>query len=213
MTDANYVHYLIIMDRSGSMIDIKEDMEGGFRQYVKDQLVGLPSSMRATLTLHQFDTLHERKYSFMPLDEVPDYELVPRGGTALYDAVGMAVTREGEVIEAMPAELRPERVICVIVTDGKNNSSHEWNKSQISALLARQSDWGITYLGANQDAFEEGDSMGVTRGSTLSYAATSTGTRAAWSGLSTNSVGFAGGQSANLDYTEEQRDEAADKEK
>ena len=59
---------------------------------------------RATLSLYQFDTVHETVLSFEPLDQAAHYHLEPRGQTALLDGAGFAITAEGEKRDAyLPA--------------------------------------------------------------------------------------------------------------
>ena len=41
----------------------------------------------------------------------------------------------------------------------------------------RDNDWGFTFIGANQDAIGEGGRLGISRGSSVNYKATSKGVR------------------------------------
>ncbi len=67
----------------------------------------------------------------------------------------------------------------VVMTDGEENSSVEWRaqrgsiKNIINAMEADGCEF--TFFGANIDAFAEAESLGLARGSTVSYAATSKG--------------------------------------
>lgn len=68
--------------------------------------------------------------------------------------------REG-VIRALDMA---ERAIVVIVTDGEENSSHEYTKAKIQELVKARQDsgkWAFIYLGANVDAFDEAGKMGI----------------------------------------------------
>ena len=49
--------------------------------------------MSVLLTLVQFDMEYEFVHKGVPIKQVPEYELVPRGVTALLDAVGGPSTR------------------------------------------------------------------------------------------------------------------------
>ena len=101
----------VVLDRSGSMVGIADDVRGGFDQFVADQRKA-PGS--AKLTLVQFDTTYEFVHRGIPLDEVPPLELVPRGMTALLDAIGRAI---GEAMERVRRD-RPEQVLFLIATVG-----------------------------------------------------------------------------------------------
>lgn len=194
MTDTSYAHIVLIVDRSGSMKTIAADMEGGIGQFIRDQAGG-PG--RATVTLRQFDTEHDEVYSFADAASAPHYSLVPRGGTALLDAVGAGIARTGEELAAMPEDQRPGLVLVLIVTDGEENSSREYTKAAVKAAIERQErdyGWKFSYLGANQDSFAEAGSIGIPAAAAMNYAATSDGTRGAFASasdalLSTRSTG------------------------
>ena len=210
MTNSNYTHYVLIIDRSGSMSSIRAVTENGIRSFIEEQqAVG----GHATLSLYQFDHEHETVHSFAQLANVPAYFLLPRGSTALLDAIGFAFTKEGEKLAHMSEYVRPGKVVVVIATDGGENSSSEYKRSQIKDMITTQQDaygWQVTYIGANQDSFAEAGDIGIVGAATMDYAATTRGTQSAWRGVSTASAGFASGQSATVCYTDDQRDAARD---
>lgn len=211
MTDPNYIAYLMITDISGSMWNIKADAEGGIRQYVRDQ-AALPG--KTTLSFVQFDTAHELVHDFAPLQDAFGYTLTPRGGTALLDAVGFAVTQFGERLAVMPEARRPGKVIVLITTDGKENSSHEYTRPQVKELLTQQQEkygWAVSYIGANVDAFAEAGDMGIPVSAAMNYRASRVGTQSVYAGASRASLAFASGQSIGISYTDQERDAAADK--
>jgi uncharacterized protein YegL len=211
MTNPDYAHYILVIDRSGSMWKIREDAEGGIRQFIEDQ-AALPG--KATLSLYQFDTDHDKVHDFADIKTVPRYSLQPRGGTALLDAVGFAVTQEGEKLAAMPEDQRPGKVVLLIATDGDENESGEYTKPQIRELLTRQQEtygWAVSYIGANVDAFANARELGISGKATLDYAATSSGTRKAYTAASASVRSYVGGQSAGIVYSDEDREAAADK--
>ena len=63
----------------------------------------------------------------------------------------------------------PDHVIVAVVTDGLENSSVEWSHLQVmDTVKARVAEgWDFTFLGANQDAIEEGSRIGVAAASSL----------------------------------------------
>lgn len=205
MTDDSYVHYVLVIDRSGSMNLIKNDMQGGLRSFVGLQLEGVDGSKR-TVSLYQFDTEHEKLLDFGLLKQVTDYELVPRGGTALLDAVGQAVTEVGEKLAAMPEHERPGYVMVVIVTDGQENSSRTYTRARVKDMIQHQQEkygWQFTYIGAGQDDFTEAGSIGIARGSTLSYTPQSTSDM--WDVASAAVSGGTVSTSTGIHYTRAQR--------
>src|SRR6185503_14641886 len=103
MTNADYTEILVVVDRSGSMANIRQDMEGGLRSYIKEQqAVG----GNCALSLAQFDDQYEMVMLGVDIKDVQDYKLEPRGMTALLDAVGKSVTEFGERLAGMAEEDR-----------------------------------------------------------------------------------------------------------
>jgi len=156
-----------IIDRSGSMLSIRDDAIGGFNQFLREQRdLGLPIRMTLVFFNDQIDIQAWR----VPLHKVKELNresYVPGGWTALLDAIGQTLSRleaEGDVGEA---------IVCIL-TDGQENSSREYNLEQIKGLI-EASPWQFVYLGANQDAFSVAGSLGVSMSSTYSWVSTSEG--------------------------------------
>ncbi len=95
----------------------------------------------------------------------------PSGMTALYDAVGSAVTKTQAYLETL-GEKRPSDVIVVILTDGLENVSQQWTARQVFDLIteAEQSGWQIVFLGANQDSWSVAQNMGIRKGAVVDWA-------------------------------------------
>ena len=151
----------LVVDRSGSMHACQSDAEGGINQFVKDQKAG---GGEALFTLVQFDTEYDFIHKGVPIAQVGEYRLVPRGQTALLDAVGRAIVETGERLDKMDEANRPGCVVFVIVTDGHENSSKEFQVDKIREMITRQQDdyqWQFTFLGADAQAFDEAMRMGV----------------------------------------------------
>jgi len=125
----------LVVDRSGSMNAIREDAEGGVNALIREQA---RQPGEALLTLVQFDTEYDFVHKGIPIGQVPAYKLVPRGNTALLDAVGRAMNETGERLATIAEADRPGLVIFVIVTDGQENSSKEFSKAQVKEKIAEQ---------------------------------------------------------------------------
>ena len=186
MSKKDYTHIIVVLDRSGSMSAIRKDMEGGFNEFIKDQKA---VEGEATLMLAQFDNNYEVVHDNIVIADVPDLALSPRGMTALLDAIGRSLTTERERIKGMDENDQPEKVICVVITDGMENSSHEYDRNKIMDMIKdleaeEDPQWDFVFLGANQDAIAEGGSMGVRAGSSYTYDASPIGTQTAFRSLS-----------------------------
>lgn len=203
LTDSNYTHLLTIVDRSGSMAGVKDDMIGGLNDFFKAQA---KEDGKCLVDYVQFDNTVEHVYADK---DVKDAEaiLVPRGMTALYDAIGMSVTDLGKRFAEMAEGQRPGNVIVVVVTDGYENNSKEWRQEAIKELIKQQEDewgWTFTFLGADMDAVEVGATMGFKSDYSLSYDKASIG--ATSMALASNVTRTRGGDKTG--YSAEERNAA-----
>lgn len=158
MTDVDIV---LIVDRSGSMSRIQMEAETALNQFLKDQK-DLEGDVFVTFV--QFDNKYELMFEKVNLPNVPRVEILPRGMTALLDAIGRTV------VNYTP---RTEKTIYVIMTDGLENASQEWTNEAVKNLIDEEKQHGseFVYLGANQDAIAVGTKMGIPMGSSLTFAA------------------------------------------
>ena len=165
-----------ILDRSGSMSGIMSDSIGGFNTFLKQQRE-LPDE--ATLTVALFDDKYELLYDDVDIKKVKDItskEWFPRGVTALHDAIGKTINNVKANHRKLGVEA-PAKVLVCIVTDGYENASKEYSRSDVQKLIqdCEKDDWNFMYLAANQDAFAVGQSFGVSAGNTYNYTATMDG--------------------------------------
>ncbi|HUG92380.1 MAG TPA: vWA domain-containing protein [Planctomycetaceae bacterium] len=193
MTDTPRTDITIILDRSGSMGTISEDAIAGFNRFIDDQLA---VSGTAKLTLVQFDDRHEILYDAVPLRDVPPLThdtFKPRGATALHDAIGKSIQHiKTRLASTDPAE-QPTQVIFVIITDGHENASHEFDRPLIADMIRHQreqGDWAFLFFGANQDAVKEADGLGIDRESAMTFESSGAGARKAFRTISQSISSF-----------------------
>jgi len=170
MTRTDLTHLYFLLDRSGSMQSIASDTEEGFAAFIAEQRATCSGDCRVTLA--QFDNEYELVYAERPLADVPPLELMPRGSTALLDAMGRLITDAGARLAALPEEERPGTVVVAVMTDGWENASSEWTHPAIRALVEQQTTkygWQFMYMGADQDAVEVGTSIGVSADNSITY--------------------------------------------
>jgi hypothetical protein len=150
---------IFILDRSGSMESCRDDTIGGFNSFLEDQ-----KQLGGTLSLNQFDHEFTVCYKDEPIVKVEPLTrntFVPRGSTALLDAIGTAIKMcEGK-----------EKPVFAILTDGLENSSRTYTKAHVKDLIEQKTKdgWTFIYLGANQDAFAEAGSIGISPMTTMNY--------------------------------------------
>lgn len=216
MPNKNKVAIQIVVDRSGSMSNIANDMSGALKTYIASQA---ELDTETVVSLCDFDYRCEDRYIDRPAAEVPEYTLVPRGGTALNDALGSTIHAFGDRLRSVKPSQRPGTVLFVIITDGEENASREFDTATVKKMIAEQTrkyNWNFVYLGAKQDSFAESAKYGIARGRTINYGDSYAGTQAvsstltgystrlaaaAASGQSTNSVNFTAEEQAEGEST------------
>jgi len=167
----------VVLDRSGSMGSVCEPTIAGFNEFLHTQQRQHDGG-RALMSLTQFDDRYEVNFVGEPIENVPDLDTesyVPRGRTALYDAIGRTIHE----IEAWTrAQNWQERVLVLIVTDGQENASSEYSFDAVRALIEQKEKdgWNFAYMGANQDSYAVSGSLNIRADYTANYDATSAGT-------------------------------------
>jgi len=175
MTNPDYTALLFIIDRSGSMRTIKEDMEGGINA-VLDEQKKIPGTVTVDVAYFDDEIIYDER--FLSLDSA-SIKIEPRGMTALHDAIVSSTRKFGESLSQLAEEDRPGTVMVIIVTDGHENVSKEANISDVKDIITLQQDtynWDFLFLGANQDAIQTGADFGLRKGASMTYAATRGGT-------------------------------------
>lgn len=205
----------VVLDRSGSMTSVASDTIGGFNTFLADQR---KASGTALITLNQFDDVFEHVIKAENVQYAPELTketFKPRGSTALLDAIGRSINETGKRLADMPENDRPAKVVMVIITDGQENASREFDKAKIDAMIREQRDkwnWEFVFLGANQDAISTAASLGIGAKSSMTYAANAQGTSAAFAATSRNLSAMRcqvsqGNLMASVNYTEADREE------
>lgn len=162
--NTNLTEIAYILDRSGSMQSLQEAAIAAFNNFIKSQL-DVPGDAR--LTLIQFDDAYEVPISAQLIEEVLQLTAatyVPRGSTALLDAIGRTIKETDKRIQALSENDRPGKVIITIFTDGEENASHEYSHKHISDLIRIYRDekqWEFIFLAANQDAIATASAMQI----------------------------------------------------
>jgi len=185
---------LAIIDVSGSMESIKTDAIGGFNAFLADQKT-VDGEARMTLALfdNQYDLLYQGR-ALAEAEPLTTQTYVPRGSTALLDAIGRTLNVQGARIEA---EGWAEKVIVTVLTDGQENQSKEFTAPVIREMVAaaEAKGWAFVFLAANQDAFATAQFYGSSGAHAQSFAANSVGTAQAYSTMSNTTRVLRGAES------------------
>jgi len=199
-TTTRPVHFYFLLDRSGSMSSLRNDVVGGMNGYVEEMIREhtlddtTEDNPNMMMTLVQFDSVdpHEVTHDALDLVDVPKWtteNFNPRGSTPLYDAIGKIISRA----ERRNSEEDP---VIIVMTDGEENASREHDKGTISRLIEskKEAGWAFVFLGANIDAFDAGGGIAVSGGNTQNFHADGYGMKKAFESLSKSSSRYAKAQ-------------------
>ena len=142
---------MIIVDESGSMCVIERQALAGINETIETvkKMQQLHPDMEQRISLLTFDSGHMTfKYDNVKADNVNtlsarDYN--PRGGTPLYDAIGISIAK----LNAQTSE--KDNVLVTIITDGEENCSEEYNLHMVKTLISKmkKQGWTFTLIGTD----------------------------------------------------------------
>lgn len=210
-TKPDFTYIAVILDRSGSMSSLKESVISGFNELVVSQK-NLPGQCQ--MSFYQFDDKYETSFEGLDLKDVPpltNESFVPRGWTAMLDAMGRTINSLGAKFAAMKEEDRPSKIIVATITDGHENASKEFTYAKVHEMVTHQTEkynWQFLYLGANQDAILTAKRLGVSPQSAMTFNANAAATVNSFTSTS-NSIGaYRKGSTLNSAYTDTDRRKA-----
>ena len=162
----NFIHVCFIIDESSSMWTSVSDVLGGFRKIIEEQSANTNGT--CAISIFRFATTpKEADFIMEDIENVyPELAYNPSGCTAMYDGIGKAIDEIGERLAAMPEEERPEKNLIVIMTDGEENSSREYQPSKIREMIKHQEDkynWTFLYIGTDISNTQDADRVGISR--------------------------------------------------
>ncbi len=199
----------MILDRSGSMGHIQEQVIRSFNGFLQEQKA---VESKAFISLFQFDDQYEVNYEGVDIqnaNELNAQTYEPRGMTALNDAIGRTIVSMKKRLKNTKAN-----VVVVITTDGMENASSEFTRTQIRDMIQECEEklgWKFMYLAADDQSFEEYDGMGLDHKRSFKTGRGQRGYENAADVLSCKMAMFRGsGDAADLDFTESERQEAED---
>lgn len=146
---------VLLVDESGSMSSQRFEVISGINDMIRQQRELQDEPIEFTVV--KFNTIVENVSSGLldNIDYFTSVDYIPRGGTALYDAIGSTINKY----------IDETNNIMIIVTDGQENSSREFSRTQMVSLIDNQQqtkNWNFIYLSEDPTTVKQGVSMGIT---------------------------------------------------
>ena len=168
----------LVIDRSASMSSMGGEPYKSIISFVKEQ-----TTDNTYVTALKFDYICDRfikpiistKFTFQ------EYEISPRGTTALYEAIGTSL----DYVDNIKSDY--DKIIFVIMTDGEDNSSSGKYQGEKGRRLIKEmigkfenvNNWAFYFLGANINAQDVGNSLGINTEKCMDFSADRDGCMAA----------------------------------
>ena len=176
----NLTELVFILDKSGSMSGLELDTIGGFNSMLEKQKQEEGEALVTTALFdNNYELLHDRQ-NIKLIKPITRKEYYVGGSTALLDAIGTTINKIGKTLSETKEEERPDKVMFVIITDGMENSSYEFNHKRIKNMIEHQKlkySWDFIFLGANIDAVETASSVGINADRAVSFISDKKGTQ------------------------------------
>lgn len=151
----NVIHYVLILDKSGSMRDIKSLAIASFNEQIdrirKIKAANPELEVRITLTTFN-DEIRQDAFchEIYQIEKLSPETYQPDSMTALYDAIGVTYRKMSDVV------LPYEKVVFAIFTDGLENASREFKAADISQII-EESDkkgWDFSFYCLYEDKLQ-----------------------------------------------------------
>ena len=159
---SNLLHICFVLDESGSMYNSVDDVIGGFQKLIDEQKG--EKNGECIISLYRFSSTVKKDYIGKPVNEVPKLYYSPGGCTAMNDGVGTAIDEIGKWLSDMNESERPSKNIIVIMTDGQENASKEYNFDTVKAKIKHQEEkysWTFVYMGTNLQDLKDANRLGI----------------------------------------------------
>ncbi len=149
------IYNLVILDRSGSMMPLREVAVQGYNETLDviraaQQQYNLEQQNLVTLTL--FSNFITNVYDCDTVQNIPNLlldEYIPLGGTAMLDAIGISLTKLRNKLDS----LQNATAVVTIISDGEENSSQIYKYKDVAAMVDTLKNQGVmfVFIGTNQN--------------------------------------------------------------
>lgn len=159
------VQVVMLLDQTGSMLSRKQETISSFNSYIAD-LIDKKMDCDFTLTLFNARRVEVRYLKASLNDIVPMTEdtYLPNDATPLLDAIAKSIEAVGD----------ERQCLFIIFTDGEENASRLFTKTQIKQLIENREGrgWRFVFFGiGGMDAVNEASSIGIPMTQTVTTSA------------------------------------------
>ncbi len=188
-------HIIAVIDKSGSMDVVADAAINGFNEFLHKQK-SIKGKATMDLVLFSDHDQIERVFENTDIQDVPELNsqtYIPDGMTALHDAIGGSIKKFNTYQQPLTKAKRPDKVLMIIITDGRNNDSREFTdldllKGTINKL--KSENWQFLFLCSTEDAIMTGLNLGMSRGNTLQFSNTAEGNANLYEVVADASISF-----------------------
>lgn len=166
-------HIIFVLDKSGSMGPLREATVSNFNEQLGQLKEDVVKNQVNLISLITFSAKIRDVRESVPLsefDEIKLEEYEPRGNTALYDAIGHAVTK-ADMGFAKYKNFDNAGLI-IILSDGMENRSVEFDNEKIVELIKTRQDGGeftFTFMGCGEIVRKSAEKIGIPVANTRSF--------------------------------------------
>ena len=152
---------VFILDKSGSMGGQEENTISSFNEYLeKEKKNEYDTYITTVLFSDNYNILHDR-VNVKNVKKLINKDYFVGGCTALYDALGNTINS----IKTKDTD----KVLFIIITDGYENASKEYNQKTIKKLIKDNKDFEFIYIGADIDSYAAGSDIGIRRNNIANF--------------------------------------------
>lgn len=168
---------IFILDRSGSMYPVVNDTIGGFNATIDKQKKLDGECLVSTVLFNNYSKVLHDRVDLKNISNLTENEYAVSGCTALLDAIGDAIHHIKNVHKYIREEDKPEKTLFIITTDGMENASRKYSYNDIKKMINKKKEigWEFIFLGANIDAYAEGQKFGINEDRICEYIQNSDG--------------------------------------